>query len=90
MRTEGKPRLYTLKELREGCGGGWYEVWLRESGEDPEMKEIQPCGFCRGYFVLDYGSNGTILEDDYNARYGFRIWTAEPTDEEREAEPWNG
>lgn len=90
MKTEEKPRLYTLKELREGCGGGWYECWLMESDAEPETKELQPCGWCLGHIILEYGSNGPIIEDWYNVKYGYRIWSGKPTDEEREAEPWNG
>lgn len=85
-----EPRLYTLQELREGCGGGWHEVWYMATDEDPEYKRVEPCGFCRGYFVLEEGSNGYFHENMYNHRYGFRVWTAEPSEELMEAAPWDG
>lgn len=83
------PRLYTLKELKNGFGGGIYESWLAASDGDPEIKEIEKCGFCHGHFILSDGSNGRIRAENYNVPYGIRIWTAEPSDELREAVPWD-
>ncbi len=84
-----KPRVLTMRELQGGFGGGIYESWLPASDGDPEIKETELCGFCCGHFILSDGSNGRIRAENYNRPYGIRIWTAEPSDELREAWPWD-
>lgn len=84
------PRLFTAQKVMTSCGGGWAEFWLRATEEDDEYKYGEPVGFCKGNFVLEDGSNGPIIPDEYNHQYGMRIWTAKPDKKAREAMPWDG
>jgi len=82
--TEQEPRVLTLEEVRDE-----YEVvWL-------ETKYLQPtvCLFDNGesnvdwlYFV--FGSDDSYGESVHLYGKNWRCWSAKPTDEQREAVPW--
>ena len=82
-----KPRLMSLEEVKAAEGR---DVWLEQSGNIADdiltATTIYGCGsggICTWYESLSYSL--------YNKRpYGWRCWTARPTDEQREMEPWCG
>lgn len=87
-------KLMTLEEIKQSKGAGWAELYFEADEEEgtPEYKELVHCAWCRGNVIYGDGnfSNREYLEHWYNRQYGERIWTGdrEPTEEEREAEPW--
>ena len=90
---EKEPRVLTLEELMSSSGGGFVEIWF-EGDPEEELKEekvLIECGWCRGCYVSEDGdfSNEDYIAWQYNKRYGLRIWTGRPTDEQREAVKWD-
>lgn len=88
-----EPRVISLDELNTTSGAGWLEVWL-EGDPDEGMKEekfLIECGWCKGNYITDDGdfSIADYIQTHYNKKYGIRIWTAKPTDEQREAVRWD-
>ena len=81
------PRVMTLEEVKASVGR---DVWLELFGlwnkkDILTATTICACGdhsLCTQYESLSY--------ENYGAKYGWRMWIARPTDEQREAEPWNG
>ena len=71
----------------------WLEVWYEAEEDEPECKEIMQVGACMGNLV-DAGGNITTRKDliqQYNKPYGMRMWVnGTPTEEQREAAPWDG
>lgn len=87
------PRVISLDELNTTSGAGWIEVWL-EGDPDEGMEEekfLTECGWCKGNYITDDGdfSIADYIQTHYNKKYGIRIWTAKPTDEQREAVRWD-
>lgn len=88
-----KPRLLTREEfagMPEGLG--WEEDWLEpEDSEEDEYAITRLAWVPCGYTVSDagFGNKETVI-DNYNGKYGTRVWTGdrEPTEAERSAEPW--
>lgn len=85
---EPAPRVLTVREIMAGSGGGWYEFYVTPDEEDPGGFELTECGWCRGAFIFDDGSNGVIDRKTYGKLAGCRIWTARPDDDLREKTPW--
>lgn len=60
---------------------------------------LGPCAYLRGFILsmecdtdcdyVDITDSGAMMAN-YGKRYGLRIWTAKPTDEQREAAEWDG
>ena len=92
LKEEQGPRVLALDEILEGAGGGWAEDWWEASEEDgtPEERVLRQVAWCRGC-VID-GTCSSLgaerLREIYQKKYGTRIWTGLPTDEQRTAEPW--
>ena len=92
LKEEQVPRVLALEEVLEGSGGGWAEDWLEACEEDgtPEERVLRQVAWCRGC-VID-GTCSSLdadrLREFYLRKYGTRIWTGLPTDEQRMAEPW--
>ena len=82
-----QPQLMLLEEVKAAEGR---DVWLEQSGNIADdiltATTIYGCGsagISTWYDSLSYRN--------YNKRpYGWRCWTARPTDEQREMEPWSG
>ena len=80
-----QPRVMTLDEVKASKD---HDVWLELSGNIAEdvmtATTITGCGtkgISTRYEALNY--------DMYEVRpYGWRCWTARPTDEQREVTPW--
>lgn len=93
LAADRKPaRLFTLEELECYCGAAWFEVWLEPYEGDPEGKEIYQVGVCSGHLIHQDGDMDSFdwVQKQYNKRFGLRLWTRQPSDAQREAEPWNG
>lgn len=91
---DNEARALTLRQLNEGCGAGWIETRLApEDGDDSEgdVFELAPCAWCCGNLIMDDGSSATrsMLQDLYGKKYGLRLWTDRPTEEQREATLWD-
>ncbi len=82
------PRVLTLDELLNGSGGGWYEFYTTPDEEDPGGFDLTECGYCRGAFIFEDGSNGMIDPEGYNTMAGCRIWSVRPDDITRTSTPW--
>ena len=84
--TEQEPRVLTLEEVKQAEGR---DVWLELSGIFAETAltaaTIEGCGtkgICTRYESLKY--------TQYCVRpYGWRCWSARPTDAQRKAVRWN-
>ena len=93
MREELKPRLLGLDEIGRYTGAAWLEVWYEAEEDEPEYKEIIPAGVCCGNLAHKDGdyAERKYLEMQYNKPYGMRLWVnGTPTEEQREAAPWDG
>ena len=80
-----EPRVMTLEEVNTAAGR---DVWLELSGNIAEdvmiattIEGCGPKGICTRYESLNYVGYGI-------KPYGWRCWTSRPTDEQREAIPW--
>lgn len=87
------PRVISLDELMNTSGCGYVEAWFEaEPGEGmQEEKVLIECAWCRGSYVTEDGdiSNPVYIRGQYNRRYGLRVWSARPTDEQRKAVEWD-
>ena len=83
-------RLLTLEEAQTLTGAGWEEIWFRETDEEQEAKLLFTCVFINGYLRHWDGDSAEIIPAEYNQPYHSRLWMGDipPTDEQREAEPW--
>lgn len=71
-----EPRVMTLEELRKYSGPVWVE-WRDKRYE-----------YDNGWEVATFTENYAAEGETYNGKE-YRYWTAKPTDEQREATPWN-
>ena len=82
------------KDLEISCGAGWVEIWYEPEDGEPESFEIMRCVWLFGNLMVDDGCHSTTdaenLKRMYNKRYGQRIWTNCPTEEQRKAAKWRG
>ena len=89
---DGKARARVLEEyeVMTTCGGGWIENWLAPEDGEPECFDMQMCAWCNGYLVTGDGSTTgrDVVAEQYGKKYGMRMWTDRPTDEQREAAKW--
>jgi len=92
MREELRPRLLRQEEIGCYTGAAWLEVWYEAEEDDPEYKEIMPVGVCMGNLAHATGdhTDAKYLMAQYNKPYGMRLWVnGTPTEEQREAAPWD-
>ena len=89
------PLVLSHEDLLSGHGHGWVESWHIGDDEDPEYKDLEEGVWIDGNGMVESGSNFNARSDywteHYNKRYGIRVWAGDqpPTEEQREAEPWN-
>ena len=89
---DGTPRVVTLDELINGAGVGYEENWLRGEDGEEDSFVLDECAWCKGGVVVndsEYVSRAA-LERLYNRPYGLRVWSREPSAEQREKTPWAG
>lgn len=88
---ETTTRLLPYEELLESKGMGWAEVWFRPDEETEESKELFEIAFIGPHYICADGDTGCVSADTYNKPFHTRIWSGvdAPTNEQREAEPWN-
>ena len=87
---DGAPHVVTLDELINGVGIGYEENWLKGEDGEEDSFEVNRCAWCNGGVVLndaEYVSRA-VLERLYNKPYGLRVWSREPSEEQREKTPW--
>ena len=79
-------------DLEISCGAGWVEIWYEPEDGEPENFEIMRCVWLFGNLMVDDGCHSTTdaenLKRMYNRKYGQRIWTNCPTEEQRKAAKW--
>ncbi len=85
--------LLTPEEAATATGCGWLENWIPGDEEDgtaePETKLLYPAAWCCGKAVNSAGEIMKLADKRfYNRKYGYRVWTGEPTDEQVDATPW--
>ena len=78
-----QPRVMNLNEIHRGMA-----VWLEDRDKLDVMLAIggSSAGGAKCFITEDDRSIAP-LDEDYNVRW--RAWTREPTDAQREAEPWS-
>lgn len=80
-------------DLEISCGAGWVEIWYEPEDGEPESFEIMRCVWLFGNLMVDDGCHSTTdtenLKRMYNRKYGQRIWTNCPTEEQRKAAKWD-
>jgi hypothetical protein len=89
--TEPPARVLALDEVLGSKGAGWLENWFEADESEPESFELSEVAWCYGTLAHIDGDVSTedYVKRWYNRRYGMRIWSAKPTDEEREREKWD-
>ena len=93
MTDTGKVRLLVRGEIGSFVGAAWLEVWYEAEEDEPEYKEIMQVGVCCGNLAHKDGDHTArkYLEMQYNKPYGMWLWiNGQPTEEQREAAPWDG
>lgn len=84
-------KLVTTDRL-EYFGNGFIEIWLPVEDDIPNGTLVMNCAWTNGR-ILDndgYVQNEQTIKDYYNKSYGFRVWDARPTEEEKQNERWIG
>lgn len=91
MKEKTPARLFRPEELPTYCGAAWLETWFEPYEDEPESKELSQVGVCNGHLVHGDGdfTDCKYLLSQYNRHYGLRLWTQEPTDQQRECVAWN-
>lgn len=93
MREKLSPRLLRTDEIGRYTGAAWLEVWYEAEEDEPEHKGIMRVGACMGNLADADGdiTDRKYLIQQYNKPYGMRLWVnGTPTEEQREAAPWDG
>ena len=83
-------RLLTMEEVLTTKGAGWIENWFAADEDEPESFELSEVAWCYGTLAHADG-DGTpseFVEKQYLKKYGMRIWTEKPTEEQRKAVEW--
>ena len=83
------PCVLSADGIKEGSGSGIIENWLPPCDGEEESIELIPCAYCYGHIVDNTGAVWKSDGDMYGKKYGYRVWTVKPTDEQREAVKWN-
>lgn len=81
-----QPRVIPLKELADEANHCFDVVWYEVKGGNVIPRRVQPCGHMlkvKSFYTEPFLSDGAT----YNVTW--RCWTARPTDEQREATPWD-
>lgn len=87
-------RVLSAEEVKTARGTGYLENWFAAVEEWdgtvlPETRELFPAAWNGGMALAD-GDTFDLRDDKlYNRPYGYRVWTAEPTAEQRNATPWD-
>lgn len=85
-------KLIPWNDLEISCGAGWVEIWYEPEDGEPESFEILRCVWLFGNLMVDDGCHSTTdtenLKRMYNRKFGQRIWTNCPTEEQRKAVKW--
>lgn len=91
------PRVITLGEIVDGWGHGWIECWFEDDEGELEFKTLNEGVWLMGAMLERDGDNGYIdmwaedsIVQNYNRRYGVRVWSDRPDDETREKVAWDG
>lgn len=86
------PRVVTLDELINGVGIGCEENWLKGEDGEEDSFVLDECAWCKGGVVVNDSEivSRAALERLYNRPYGLRVWSREPSAEQREKTPWAG
>ena len=83
-------RVMTLEEAIEAVSKDGGIVWIEQKSHPLEVAHVLPanhiCDSPQRKFQ-DYGKE--FVPKRYSYRYMWRCWTSWPTDEQREATPWN-
>ena len=87
-------RLLSPEEAATATGSGYLENWIEPGDEDgpdaPETKLLYPAAWCCGKAVNSAGEVMKLSDARwYNRKYGYRVWTGEPTDEQVDTTPWD-
>ena len=83
-----EPRVMTLEEISSINGGDI--IWIEDRSLDQMIAGIKfqsPSKNC--YYVMLIGSTRPQPFSKELYEVNWRIWTSRPTDEQREATPWN-
>lgn len=80
-----EPRVMTLEEVCKGLV--WLDTYRTSEVEPVYILEMNKRGEIY-YLVFGTGARPMLYDEDYNKEY--RFWTSRPTDEQREATPWEG
>lgn len=84
-------RLMTLEEAKV-ARIGWFEFWSAATGKHFILPCVVKDCDVDGYTAIDNTCFGHYCEwEEYNDAYDifrWRVWTDEPTDEQREKTPW--
>lgn len=88
----GAPHVVPLDELITGAGVGYEENWLRGEDGEEDSFVLDECAWCKGGVVVNDSEivSRAALERLYNRPYGLRVWSREPSAEQREKTPWAG
>ena len=88
---EAPARVLTLDEVLTGKGGGWLEEHYLADAENPvDEVYLTECAYVKGWAVTQNGEFIAELKaETYGKKGGARIWSAMPTEEQREQTPWN-
>ena len=96
MADKEKVRVLTLDEVMNRSGIGYEEDWLPPDGDVPALKTLKPCVYLMGDVLVfdEQYKYCDRTEPDwtakrYDEKYGFRIWTGKPTEQQREETEWS-
>ena len=86
-------RLLSAEEAATATGSGIMEEWFEEQEVDGstvgETVIAGLCAFNRGKAINENGDVMSLTDKRfYNRRYGYRVWSGEPTDEQILIAPW--
>ena len=89
-------RVIPFDELEISAGAGWCEMWYpadEEEGE-PECFVIFRCAYLFGSILMEDGGGGASVSykgsvrEWYNKKYGGRVWTDPPSEQDRKEAKW--
>lgn len=90
--TEQEPRVLTIEEVKAYPTDKalWFEGWMI-APVLPDCRVEQQNEDKLGVEVVDRLYDFPLWYDSYNVdfKYGWRCWSSKPTEEQREAVPWN-
>ena len=87
--------LLTPEEAATSAGVGYLENSFNEELDidgsiRPEKKFIMRAAWVNGRAITESGEVFKLTDPVfYNRKYGFRVWSGEPTDQQMEETPWD-